>query len=108
MTPATGAGEDDSMTSDDFRDAEDSEDWAPADEDTAVSTGDKPPETSAAPPERPLLKAPQLKLGGFLPSAFSTGDETKAPDTSILGKLPVPLLIHSGDELHYANDEFPV
>ncbi|ANT50088.1 histidine kinase dimerization/phospho-acceptor domain-containing protein [Mesorhizobium amorphae] len=106
VTPATGVGEDDSMTSDDFRDAEDSEDWAPANGNTAVSTGDKPPEASAAPPERPLLKTPQLKLGGFLPSAFSTGDETKAPDTSILGKLPVPLLIHSGDVLHYANDEF--
>ncbi|TIX52470.1 MAG: hypothetical protein E5V25_32625, partial [Mesorhizobium sp.] len=31
---------------------------------------------------------------------------SKAPDTSILGKLPVPLLIHSGDDLHYANEEF--
>ncbi|RJT35109.1 PAS domain S-box protein [Mesorhizobium waimense] len=105
-TPATGADKDDSMTADDFHDAEDSEDWEPSGEDTAASTGDKPPETSAAPPERPLIKVPPLKLDGFLPSAFSTGDETKAPDTSILGKLPVPLLIHSGDELHYANDEF--
>lgn len=33
----------------------------------------------------------------------------KAPartDTSILDQLPVPVLIHSGDELHYANPEF--
>jgi len=28
------------------------------------------------------------------------------PDTSILDKLPVPILIHSGDMLHYANPEF--
>ena len=28
------------------------------------------------------------------------------PDTSILEKLPVPILIHSGDVLHYANPEF--
>ncbi|WP_292397494.1 histidine kinase dimerization/phospho-acceptor domain-containing protein, partial [Mesorhizobium sp.] len=37
---------------------------------------------------------------------FSTADDNKAPDISILGKLPVPLLIHSGDDLHYANEEF--
>ncbi|MGB6117920.1 MAG: PAS domain S-box protein, partial [Mesorhizobium sp.] len=29
-----------------------------------------------------------------------------ANDTSILAKLPIPLLIHSGDELHFANEEF--
>ncbi len=109
--PAMGAGEDDSMTSDDFRDAEDSEDWAPADEassakDAASLAGDSLPDAAVPPPEQPLLKVPPLKLGGFLPSAFSTGDETKDPDTSILGKLPVPLLIHSGDALYYANDEF--
>lgn len=28
------------------------------------------------------------------------------PDTSILERLPVPLLVHSGDRLHYANPEF--
>ncbi len=28
------------------------------------------------------------------------------PDTSILERLPVPVLIHSGDVLHYANPEF--
>jgi PAS domain S-box-containing protein len=34
------------------------------------------------------------------------GAAKPAPDTSILARLPVPLLIHSGDTLHYANDEF--
>ncbi|WP_353642413.1 ATP-binding protein [Mesorhizobium sp. WSM2239] len=29
-----------------------------------------------------------------------------AANTGILAKLPVPVLIHSGDALHYANDEF--
>jgi PAS domain S-box-containing protein len=35
-------------------------------------------------------------------------DSRKVPpaDTGILAKLPVPVLIHSGDALHYANDEF--
>jgi len=34
------------------------------------------------------------------------GYDTALPDTSILAKLPVPVLIHSGDTLHYANEEF--
>lgn len=102
------AGEDDSMTAADFRDAEDNEDWAPAGEATgsAVQDGDKAGAADTAPAEPPRLKVPPLKLEGFVPSAFSAGDEHKAPDTSLLGKLPVPLLIHSGDELHYANEEF--
>lgn len=102
------AGEDDSMTAADFRDAEDNEDWAPADQATgsAVKDQGKAGDADTAPAEPPRLKVPPLKLEGFMPSAFSAGDEHKAPDTSILGKLPVPLLIHSGDELHYANEEF--
>ncbi|RWE52976.1 PAS domain S-box protein [Mesorhizobium sp.] len=106
---STAAEDDDSMTAADFRDAEDSEDWAPSDDvETRSSTdhigdvGDVVP----APIERPRLQVPPLKLEGFVPSAFSTVDGSKAPDTSILGKLPVPLLIHSGDDLHYANEEF--
>lgn len=94
------AADDDSMTADDFRDAQDSEDWAGADAATAAEE----PETAA--PARPRLEVPPLKLSGFVPSAFSTGEEAKAPDTSILARLPVPLLIHSGDVLHYANESF--
>ena len=47
--------------------------------------------------------------GTYLPSAFSLGvaDGHRVPmDTSILEQLPVPVLIHSGDALHYANREF--
>ncbi|BCM17415.1 PAS domain S-box protein [Mesorhizobium sp. J8] len=94
------AADDDSMTADDFRDAQDNEDWAGSDADAA----EEQPE--AAVPARPRLDVPPLKLSGFVPSAFSTGEEAKAPDTSILARLPVPLLIHSGDVLHYANDAF--
>lgn len=54
--------------------------------------------------------APELRTSGFMPSAFPAGDaaagERAAADTSILAKLPVPVLIHSGDDLHYANEEF--
>ncbi len=43
----------------------------------------------------------------FLPSAFAAEKSARAAvDTSILDKLPVPVLIHSGDVLHYANREF--
>ncbi|MER9137379.1 PAS domain S-box protein [Mesorhizobium sp. M0830] len=120
---ATGVGadarrdavDDDSMTSADFRDAEDSEDWAQPDE--KASAPDRQAVASAETTasavdvvetriERPRLQVPPLKAEGFVPSAFSAGDEHKVPDTSLLGKLPVPLLIHSGDELHYANGEF--
>jgi PAS domain S-box-containing protein len=99
-TPSGSSEDNDSMTAADFRDAEDDEDWARPDEEIGSPT------TDAAPAERPRLTVPPLKLEGIVPSAFSTGEETRAPDTSILGKLPVPLLIHSGDELHYANEEF--
>ncbi|TGT78939.1 hypothetical protein, partial [Mesorhizobium sp. M5C.F.Ca.ET.164.01.1.1] len=77
------------MTADDFRDAQDSEEWARSDED-ATAHVDADAKTPAI--ERPRLLAPPLKLDGFVPSAFSTGEETRAPDTSILGKLPVPLI----------------
>ncbi|MBZ9992673.1 PAS domain S-box protein [Mesorhizobium sp. BH1-1-4] len=119
--------DDDSMTAADFRDAEDNEDWSGG-EDRAEIDGRiaAPAETSAASDEQaaapsdetasagdtaetpiqPRLQVPPLKTGGFVPSAFSVGDESKAPDTSLLGKLPVPLIIHSGDQLHYANEEF--
>ncbi|MER8791529.1 PAS domain S-box protein [Mesorhizobium sp. M0092] len=89
--------DDDSMTAEDFRDAEDSEDWS---DDSEAAAGDA---GSAPPIGRP--QAPPLKLNGFVPSAFA-GEGNKGPDTSILGKLPVPVLIHSGDQLHYANEEF--
>ncbi len=48
------------------------------------------------------VETPPLKRDGFLPSAFA---ERRA-DTSILAQLPIPLLIHAGDTLHYANDAF--
>ncbi|RWA76317.1 MAG: PAS domain S-box protein [Mesorhizobium sp.] len=101
---ASRADADDSMTADDFRDAEDSEDWAGSE--SALPAAEQSSEAKAAPPERPRLTVPPLKLEGFVPSAFSTGEETRAPDTSIVARLPVPLVIHSGDVLHYANEAF--
>ncbi|WP_027055053.1 PAS domain S-box protein [Mesorhizobium erdmanii] len=115
--------DDDSMTAADFRDAEDNEDWNDGAEDAAI--GDRAAEhvapstdgqavapaagtvsASDAHVQRPRLQVPPLKTEGFVPSAFSVGDESKVPDTMLLAKLPVPLLIHSSDQLHYANEEF--
>ncbi|TPM38910.1 PAS domain S-box protein [Mesorhizobium sp. B2-3-4] len=120
------ADDDDSMTAADFRDAEDNEDWsgggetaevddriaAPSEAPAAMQAATSSDETASTddaaemPIQRPRLQVPPLKTQGFVPSAFAVGDESKAPDTSLLGKLPVPLIIHSGDQLHYANEEF--
>ncbi|KAA3450573.1 PAS domain-containing sensor histidine kinase [Mesorhizobium sp. SARCC-RB16n] len=111
--PAKAPADDESMTSDDFRDAEDNEDWvdeeaAASGEETIAASGGTGGTHEAAETfaERPRLQVPPLKAEGFMPSAFSVGNENKTPDTSLLGKLPVPLIIHSGDQLHYANEEF--
>ncbi|MBZ9796854.1 PAS domain S-box protein [Mesorhizobium sp. ES1-4] len=112
--PAKAApADDDDMTSDDFRDAEDNEDWA---NEGAAASGEEAPtaasetggthEAAETLAERPRLQVPPLKSEGFMPSAFSAGNENRTPDTSLLSKLPVPLIIHSGDQLHYANEEF--
>ncbi|WP_263489110.1 PAS domain S-box protein [Mesorhizobium sp. BR-1-1-10] len=102
--------DDDSMTSDDFRDAEDDEDWAgdeaTASGDQAIAATGGTHHAAETPIQPPRLHVPPLKTEGFMPSAFSVGTENKTPDTSLLGKLPVPLIIHSGDQLHYANEEF--
>ncbi|MGN6142352.1 MAG: histidine kinase dimerization/phospho-acceptor domain-containing protein [Mesorhizobium sp.] len=93
----TGDDRSDSMAAADFADARDDESL-PVRADEAAA----PPQEPALPPP-PRVPAPALRKEGFVPSAFSLA---AGPDTSILAKLPVPLLIHSGDVLHYANDEF--
>jgi PAS domain S-box-containing protein len=95
----------DSMAADDFHDAA-TEEWP-------TTSTDRPAEVTPAnatdPDSREQKEAPDPSAGmeGFQPSAFPvTNSAHLHPDTSILAKLPVPLLIHSGDTLHYANDEF--
>ena len=63
------------MTTDDFRDAEDNEDWARPDDATVSS--DDAGGAATVPVERPRLQAPPLKLDGFVPSAFSTGERQR-------------------------------
>ncbi|CAM5525604.1 PAS domain S-box-containing protein [Aquamicrobium terrae] len=110
----SGAEGDDSMAAADFADARDDE--------TLPATGQPeapalPEETGSAAesrsdepaPEGPAARQPETDHDvddeGVVPAAFATA-ANRDPDTSILAKLPVPLLIHSGDVLHYANEEF--
>ncbi len=51
--------------------------------------------------------APSFPRETVVPSAFALPSPADSgPDISVLGKLPVPLLFHSGDTLHFANEEF--
>jgi PAS domain S-box-containing protein len=56
-----------------------------------------------------VAEAESLPRPDYMPSAFALGPDRRARtlvDTSILEKLPIPVLIHAGDTLHYANREF--
>lgn len=74
---------------------------------TEAPAGPAPAEQPAAAESRGHEAAPET-VRNFLPSAFASAGGITRPaiDTSILDKLPVPVLIHSGDVLHYANREF--
>ncbi|MEP9370785.1 PAS domain S-box protein [Mesorhizobium sp. KR1-2] len=74
---------------------------------TAPDVEAEPAATDSSAESVSARQAPPLKQEGFLPSAFATDERKRLPaDTAILEKLPVPVLIHSGDVLHYANEEF--
>jgi PAS domain S-box-containing protein len=92
---------------------------------TAAADAAEPAETADAEPdaEEGIEAAEPAELAGAMESGAALPDEAaehiespeaaeaeprkKLPaDTGILAKLPVPVLIHSGDALHYANDEF--
>ncbi|HEY4193340.1 MAG TPA: PAS domain S-box protein [Mesorhizobium sp.] len=86
--------------------------FEPARQDDSAATRHEPQATTEEASQPKPASAQQqlatpLKNGGYLPSAFAIGAASAgAPDTSILAKLPVPLLFHAGDTLHYANEEF--
>jgi PAS domain S-box-containing protein len=52
-----------------------------------------------------LRPAPPIRSVGFMPAAFSVLTHTIPAeiDRGLLTGLPLPVLIHSGDELHFAN-----
>jgi len=71
-----------------------------------------PAETGADLPDEGDLAAPSEEVVGeaerddTLLYPPEPGPESRSVDTSILERLPVPVLIHTGDALHFANEEF--
>ena len=45
-------------------------------------------------------------LQGLMPSAFASSGGRPSVDPELVAGLPIPLLIHAGDELYFANREF--
>ncbi|RUM99094.1 PAS domain S-box protein [Pseudaminobacter arsenicus] len=78
-------------------------------QDSATSQAAHEADEDTAPETAPARHA-NSNRSGAAPSPESAEDGSERParatDTSILEKLPVPVLIHSGDVLHYANEEF--
>jgi len=68
-------------------------------DDDAAAAGDMEVEEVETEPERPPLQ-------DLLPAFHPAADQQAANDSGILANLPLPILIHSGDRLHYANREF--
>ncbi|PWK65303.1 PAS domain S-box protein [Aminobacter sp. AP02] len=62
------------------------------------------PTVELADVERDEPEKPPLRAEDVIPS-FAAGRDTPV-DAPILEQLPVPVLIHAGDVLHYANAEF--
>lgn len=66
-------------------------------------------DTAASAEEAP--KPPSLMTSGFVPSAWAVAEEVGEraegrPDAALLAGLPVPILVHAGDRLYFANREF--
>jgi PAS domain S-box-containing protein len=79
------------------------------DEDSVDSEFDETDELDRIdPPESghsdPLAFADEIEPE--LEAAEDDAEPSRGVDTSILERLPVPVLIHSGDRLHYANEDF--
>lgn len=52
--------------------------------------------------------APPIAVEGFTPSAFVSSERSHETglDAELVAGLPLPLLVHAGDELYFANREF--
>ncbi|MEQ8298185.1 MAG: histidine kinase dimerization/phospho-acceptor domain-containing protein [Nitratireductor sp.] len=88
----------------------------PASSDQDAPAGDKAPETvsSRDMPAQPIAAQTREQPAdrpatAILPSAFAaagTNDQTRQVDVSVFAKLPIALLVHSGDVLHFGNPAF--
>ncbi|MEO3998165.1 PAS domain S-box protein [Mesorhizobium sp. CAU 1732] len=59
-----------------------------------------------AEPSAPPVAAPPIAVSGFLPSAFVSDAGRPRIDAELIAGLPMPLLVHAGDDLYFANREF--
>ncbi|WP_127519939.1 PAS domain S-box protein [Mesorhizobium sp. Z1-4] len=103
--PSADASDEMPAVNDATRDA-DGDDAAPGNGELAASS-EAAPEPAGS--DAGASAKRKVGLSAFLPSAFSVGgivDASVGIDSTVLSRLPLPLLIHSGDELHYANREF--
>jgi PAS domain S-box-containing protein len=108
--------------------AEEAEAPSPADDETAPEESDAVEKSAAAhstpapetarPAEEPENVIPLASVSADPASPLSTAEAEGEADEEagaaaqpdlyemLLSNLPTPVLVHSGDELHYANDEF--
>ncbi|TWH34071.1 MULTISPECIES: histidine kinase dimerization/phospho-acceptor domain-containing protein [unclassified Aminobacter] len=89
-----------------------------ADEPVEAENAEEPAETvRAEEPAQPALEPVRPQpveaetptpptLQGLMPSAFARSGGRPSVDPELIAGLPIPLLIHAGDELYFANREF--
>ncbi|MBR7653798.1 PAS domain S-box protein [Brucella oryzae] len=58
---------------------------------------------SSQPVEKPDAKAPLIDDVAAEEASFPTSGKIHADETALLANLPVPVIIHSGDKIHYVN-----
>lgn len=71
-----------------------------------VSIDDDAPESAPLPAESATIEAPPIATEGFIPSAFAVARGSAGIDADVISGLPLPLLVHAGDELYFANRDF--
>ena len=64
------------------------------------------PEPAKSGPEPRPAETASIEAGAAVSDPSPAEAAEQKSDLSILEKLPVPVLVHSGDTLHYANHEF--
>ncbi|TWG61729.1 histidine kinase dimerization/phospho-acceptor domain-containing protein [Aminobacter sp. J44] len=88
---------------------------AEAGEPAEAEDAEAEPEAVAEEPVQPEPVRPQPveaetqtppTLQGLMPSAFASSGGRPSVDPELVAGLPIPLLIHAGDELYFANREF--
>jgi len=105
-------GETDAEASADVPDAPLAEAPVAVDNDDPAQDADTPEPVDDAqsddviPAEPQPAASPAPATSGFVPSAFSPGGRQTNLEAELISGLPLPLLVHAGDELYFANREF--